>query len=260
MLNFKYFDCFGLFTHYKHTGVYFSRKHWILNIYKTVRSHLKIKLQQGTWAASKKTLLCSFAPRTSENLRGAVLPLLLLPASGSSDREGWFGACALANSSQKYSEGRGAEGVRKLDRKTDSDRSDRWDRRAETQSNDAGGDHFNCFLCFSHFLNASLRARILLLCKPRRCPNRHLAFSSGPPCGLHLWLLWWCSRYSPTPTHLLPPLRTKDMRPLGSDRASWRGRWFSWMSTPVVRSECSTTTSCLCSWTPRSSKMVGLTF
>lgn len=103
-------------------------------------------------SCKQKPLLCSFAPRTSENLRGAVLPLLLLPASGSSDREGWFGACALANSSQKYSEGRGAQGVRKLDRKTDSDRSDRWDRRAETQSNDAGGEHSNCFLCFSHFL------------------------------------------------------------------------------------------------------------
>lgn len=151
---------------------------------------------------------------------------------------------------KKYAEGRGAEGVRKLDRKTDSDR---WDWGTETPSNVAGA-------VFCVFLTASLRALILPLCKPRRCPNPHLACSNGPPCGWHLWLLWWCSRSSLPPTRLLPPLHTRGLQPVGSDRASWRGRWFSWMSTPAVRSESSTTTSCLCSWTPRSSKMVGWTF
>lgn len=84
---------------------------------------------------------------TSENLRGAVLPPLLLPASGSHNREGWLGACALVSSSQKYSEGRGAKGVRQLDRKTDPDR---WDRGKEPPSNFVGAV---CFVVFFFFFS-----------------------------------------------------------------------------------------------------------
>lgn len=152
--------------------------------------------------------------------------------------------------------GGGAKGVRQLDRKT---YPDRWDRGREPPSNFAAEG----FIQSIFFLpSLSLIARTdPLLSKPRRCPNRHCAYSHGPPCGWHLWLLWWCSRYSLPPTLLLlTPLRIRPLQPAGSGRASWRGRWFSWTSTPAARSESWTTTSFLCSWTPRSSKTVGWIF
>lgn len=252
--NKKKIECFAFFTH---TGVYFNIKQSNLNIWTTSPSRFNVKLLQGTCVASEKK---QFALVPHENLGGAALPLLLLPASGSSDHEGWAEACALANSSHKYSEGRGAEEGWENYRKTDPDRSGRWNRRTATRPNDKGADYPNCFPYFPSFLSLFYAQGSFSFCKAGRCPDPHLAFPSGPPCGSHLWLLWWCTRCSLTPTHLPPPPLTKDLQPRGSGRASWRGRWFSWMSTPAARSESSTTTSCLCSWTPRSSKMVGSTF
>lgn len=215
-------------------------------------------LLQGTCVASEKKTVC---PRTSwEPWRGG--------AASSPPTSVWLqrprrlgrGVRSCEQLPQIQRGAGGKRGVRKLDRKTDPDRSGRWNRRTATRPNDKGADYPNCFPYFPSFLSLFYAQGSFSFCKAGRCPDPHLAFPSGPPCGSHLWLLWWCTRCSLTPTHLPPPPLTKDLQPRGSGRASWRGRWFSWMSTPAARSESSTTTSCLCSWTPRSSKMVGSTF
>lgn len=114
-------------------------------------------------------------------------------------------------------------------------RSDRWDRGVAARSNLKGV--FFIFFLFFPLLSFIVRTSPLI-CKSRRCPSPHLVYSNGPSCGWHLWLLWWCSLYSLPPILLLPPPQhTTDPQPVESDRASWRGRWFCWMSTLAARSE-----------------------
>lgn len=139
--------------------------------------------------------------------RGAALPLLPLPAPGPDSREGWLGACALVSSSQKYleAEGRRSKTTRQEDVHID-----------ETEVPEHYRSPTGAYLHFTHTDSS-------LICKPR-CPNPHLAGSSGPLYGWHLWLLLWCSWYFLLRTLLLLLPRTKDLQSAGSGRTSWRGR------------------------------------
>lgn len=192
----------------------FSENYWC-SFHRKTLVYLRY-LEDTSW---DETAVCHMSwdvcTHTSENLRGAVLPPLLLPASGSHNREGWFGACALVSSSQKYSEGRGAEGVRQLDRKTDPDR---WERGTEPPSNFAAAVCFFLLLLltfkphYAHWSSCSPNqkdAQILTLRIPMVLPVAGIfGFFGGAVGAFFLLLLSFlldisetCDRWEATGLH-----------------------------------------------------------
>lgn len=155
--------------------------------------------------------------------RGAALPLLPLPAPS------WLWAWAAPKNPERL------RAERSKTARQEDVQIDETDFHEHHRS--AAGAQQRSLTCLS-FTHTDT---------PARCPSLHLAASSGPLYGWHLWLplrCSWCFLLRTLP--LLP--RTRDLPSAASGRASWRGRWFSWMSTLAARSESWTTTSFRCSW------------
>lgn len=105
-----------------------------------------------------------------------MLPLLLLPASGSHSREGWFGACALLNRSQKIRRGAGGRRGEKT-RQEDRFRSMRLRYRNTIERRGSS------FLCFSHCLITRTDPPAL---RTKKMPK-------SPPCVFQWSSLWLAS-------------------------------------------------------------------
>lgn len=123
--------------------------------------------------------------------------------------------------------GGGQKRVRKLDRKTDPDRSDRWNRRKGTRPNNEGADNPTSSPCFFFsLLRLFLRARIRQLLQARKMPR-------SPPC-LSQWSSLWFASLATLVVHSVLSYSYSSSSPSAHQRPATAGKRPGFMERTLI--------------------------